>query len=120
MVTRVENSPFAGRPTTLGEKLMQDARRDLARSGPGRQDTSAEGIGGRVIEDTVEFATVDLGGQKAVNFASASQSAAEVRAAKAEDLAAALDRGLARGFHVGDLFRSVFKGMAGLFRGRAT
>ena len=119
MVTKVETSPFAGRATTLGEKLMQDARRVLAKTGLGRQNASAQGAGGRVVEDTVDFTTVDLGGQKAVNFASASQSAAEVRAAKAEDLPAALDRGLARGFHVGDLFRTVIKGMAGLFRGRA-
>jgi len=123
MVTKVENPVFEGRPTTLGEKLIQDARRDLARIGLGGSGTTGQASsgqkqGGRVIEDTVDFATVNLGGQKAVNFASVSQSAAEVRAAKQEDLAAALDRGLARGFHVGDLFRAVFKGIAGYFRGR--
>lgn len=101
---------------------MQDARRSMAGRlglGASAQPASDQKQGGRVVEDTVDFATVSVGGQKVVNFASADQSMAEVRAAKQEDLAAALDRGLARGFYTGDLFRNVFKGLSGFFRGRA-
>ena len=124
MVTKVETQAFAGRPTTLGEKLIQDARGDLSKLGLGQASGTDAAASGRVVEDTVslsntDFATVDLGGQKVVNFAAASQSADEVRNAKAEDLPAALDRGLARSAHVGNLFRTVFKGLFSLFRGRA-
>lgn len=124
MVTKVETSPFAGRPTTLGAKLIQDAKADLAKAGLGQGGTGAP-TDGRVVEDTVNlsnaaaYAVADLGGQKVVNLASAGQSAAEVRGAKATDLPAALDKGLARGAHVGNLFRSVFQGLFSSFRARA-
>ncbi|PIW25812.1 MAG: hypothetical protein COW30_18235 [Rhodospirillales bacterium CG15_BIG_FIL_POST_REV_8_21_14_020_66_15] len=110
MVSQVHNSSTAvPRPTTLGEKLVREARQAL--------ENPAQSLGGRTIEDRVDLSTVDIGGgHKAVNLARGGQLADEVRNAKPEDLVEKLDRGLAEGFHIGKLFRSVFKSLAGLFR----
>ena len=112
MVSQVHNSAASlPRPTTLGEKLMREARQALA--------NPAQYKGGRTVEDTVDFSTVDLGGgNKAVNLARGGQNANAVRSAKPEDLAETLDRGLAEGWHVGNLFRGVIRGFSSLFRFR--
>ena len=126
MVTKIESGPFAGRPTTLGGKLIEDARQSLANQslanqgqggGTAGSSTSSAGAsaGGRVVTDSVDFATATLDGQKVVNLAVGSQTASDVRNAKPEDLPSALDRGLAQGSHVGNLFRAVLRGLAGFF-----
>lgn len=102
MVSQVHNSAAAlPRPTTLGEKLMREARQAL--------ENPAQSLGGRTVEDRIDLSTVDLGGgNKAVNLARGGQLADELRSAKPEDLAEKLDSGLAEGFHAGNLFRSLF------------
>ena len=105
MVSQVHNSAAAlPRPTTLGEKLMREARQALGR---------------RTVEDRIDLSTVDLGdGNKAVNLARGGQLADELRSAKPEDLAEKLDSGLAEGFHAGNLFRNVFRSLFAAFRAR--
>lgn len=112
MVSPVHNSAASlPRPTTLGEKLIREARQALANPQQSR--------GGRTVEDKVDFATADLGGgNKGVNLARGSQLAAEVRSAKPGELAEKLDRGLTEGAYVGKLFRSVFRGLFSFFRFR--
>ena len=109
MVSQVHNSSASlPRPTTLGEKLIREARQVL--------ENPAQSKGGRTIEDQVDFATVDLpGGNKAVNLARGEQLADDVRNAKPEELAEKLDRGLAEGSHIGDLFRGVFRSLFSWF-----
>jgi hypothetical protein len=110
MVSQVHNSSAAlPRPTTLGEKLIREAREALANPG--------QSLGGRTVQDRIDLSTVDIGGgNKAVNLARGGQLADELRSAKPEDLAEKLDRGLAEGVHVGNLFRSVFRGLFSFFR----
>ncbi|MEQ9559973.1 MAG: hypothetical protein RIG67_29715 [Rhodospirillales bacterium] len=112
MVSQVHNSTAAlPRPTTLGEKLIREARQALENPG--------QSLGGRTVEDRVDLSTADLGGgHKAVNLARGGQLAEEMRSAKPEDLAEKLDRGLAEGFHVGNLFRNVFRSLFAAFRAR--
>lgn len=112
MVSQVHNSAAAlPRPTTLGEKLMREAREALANPGQSR--------GGRTVEDRIDFSTTDIGGgHKAVNLARGGQLADELRNAKPEDLAEKLDSGLAEGFHAGNLFRNVFRSLFAGFRDR--
>lgn len=112
MVSQVHNSAAAlPRPTTLGEKLMREARQAL--------ENPAQSGGGRTVEDQVDLSTVHIGGgNKAVNLARGEQLANDVRNAKPEDLAETLDRGLAEGAHVGNLFRSVFRGLFSFFKFR--
>tara|TARA_R110002110_G_scaffold254865_1_gene470712 strand:- start:894 stop:1235 length:342 start_codon:yes stop_codon:yes gene_type:complete len=113
MVSQVHNSAAAlPRPTTLGEKLMREAREAL--------ENPRQSLDGRTVEDRIDFSTTDIGGgNKAVNLARGGQLADEVRNAKSEDLADTLDRGLAEGFHVGNLFRSVFRSLFDAFRARS-
>jgi hypothetical protein len=112
MVSQVHNSTAAlPRPTTLGEKLIREARQALENPG--------QSVGGRTVEDQVELATVNLGGgNKAVNLARGAQLADDVRNAKHEDLAETLDRSLAEGARIGTLFRNVFRGLFSAFRFR--
>lgn len=112
MVSQVHNSAAAlPRPTTLGEKLMREARQAM--------ENPAQSLGGRTVEDRVDLSTVDLGGgNKAVNLARGGQLADELRSAKPEDLAEKLDSGLAEGFHAGNLFRNVFRSLFAAFRAR--
>jgi|TARA_R110002124_G_scaffold105164_4_gene255946 hypothetical protein len=112
MVSQVHNSAAAlPRPTTLGEKLMREARQAL--------ENPAQSLGGRTVEDRIDLSTVDLGdGNKAVNLARGGQLADELRSAKPEDLAEKLDSGLAEGFHAGNLFRNVFRSLFAAFRAR--
>lgn len=112
MVSQVHNSTAAlPRPTTLGEKLMREAREAMENPG--------ESLGGRTVEDRIDLSTTNIGGgHKAVNLARGGQLADEMRNAKPEDLAETLDRGLAEGAHIGNLFRSVFRGLFDAFRAR--
>lgn len=112
MVSQVHNSAAAlPRPTTLGEKLMREARQTLANPG--------QSLGGRTVGDRIDFSTTDIGGgHKAVNLARGGQLANELRNAKPEDLAEKLDSGLAEGFHAGNLFRNVFRSLFAAFRAR--
>lgn len=105
MVSQVHNSGSdLPRPTTLGEKLIRDARQALANTG--------QSSGGWTVEDQIDVATVNLGGgNKAVNLARGAQLAEEFRSAAPEDMAEKLDRGLAEGSRIGILFRSVFQSL---------
>ncbi|MEK9671209.1 MAG: hypothetical protein VW268_01730 [Rhodospirillaceae bacterium] len=110
MVNTVQpTNPYANRPTTLGERLIREARQSL----PGASDTGQ----GRVVEDEIDLSTKKLrNGKRAVNFSQVEQAQAEVRGAKREKIVDALDRGFAQGAKAGDLFRRVFRGLFSLFR----
>tara|TARA_Y100000813_G_C24092538_1_gene318903 strand:+ start:224 stop:559 length:336 start_codon:yes stop_codon:yes gene_type:complete len=105
MVSQVHNSGSdLPRATTLGEKLIREARQALANPG--------QSSGGWTVEDQVDLSTVDLGGgNKAVNLARGAQLADEFRSAAPEDMAEKLDQGLAEGSRIGLLFRSVFQSL---------
>lgn len=101
-------NPYADRATTLGERLMREARQ--AMENPSSNGTQT--VGGRVIEDSIDPSTIKLAdGKTAVNFAQGKQRANEIRAAKPEDIAEKLDQGLAEGRKAGDLFRQVMRGL---------
>ncbi|HBC06788.1 MAG TPA: hypothetical protein DC046_04305 [Rhodospirillaceae bacterium] len=82
-------------------------------------ENPGQSLGGRTVQDRIDLSTTDIGGgNKAVNLARGGQLAAEMRSTKREDLAEKLDRGLAEGFHVGNLFRNVFRSLFAAFRAR--
>ena len=111
---KAKSDPYADRPKTLGERLIREARAELA----GQSDTDGQHGNRRVIQDILDVTTTNLDdGTKAVNLTSGQQHAADIRTADRTELAEKLDRGLAEGFRVGALFRGVIRAINSFFEG---